>query len=160
MQQYAKDAVGKVVAPAVAVCDARAVFYFTPFTAALSGLWPRLVGVLLKRVPKFGFLLGYTHLAGHDEPGVGAAAVASVLSAGFINPIRMVEKQQRAFLRETGREKPVADILRESASKRFLPLFRGTVPLMGHSLASATTGLVGVVLFVVVLRLFTSLPLL
>ena len=143
VQQYAKDAKGKVVAPEVAVRDARAVFYFTPVTASLSGLWPRLVGVLLKRVPKFGFLLGYTYVVGDDEPGVAAATAASVLSAGFINPIRMVEKQQRAFRRETGREKPVVDILRESASKRFLPLFRGTVPLMGHSCVSALLGLVG-----------------
>jgi hypothetical protein len=35
------------------------------------------------------------------------------------------------------------EILRESATKQYRPLFRGTVPLMGHSLASATTGLVG-----------------
>ena len=35
------------------------------------------------------------------------------------------------------------EILRESAAKNYRPLFRGTVPLMGHSLASATTGLVG-----------------
>ena len=34
-------------------------------------------------------------------------------------------------------------ILKESAAKNFVPLFRGTVPLMGHSLASATLGLVG-----------------
>ena len=27
--------------------------------------------------------------------------------------------------------------------KNYKPLFRGTLPLMGHSLASATTGLVG-----------------
>merc|ERR1711988_2080410 len=32
---------------------------------------------------------------------------------------------------------------RESAQQRFKPLFRGTIPLMGHSLASATLGLVG-----------------
>ena len=35
------------------------------------------------------------------------------------------------------------DILKESSSKNFRPLFRGTVPLMGHSLASALLGLVG-----------------
>ncbi len=33
--------------------------------------------------------------------------------------------------------------MRESRVKNYKPLFRGTVPLMGHSLASATTGLVG-----------------
>merc|ERR1719460_910737 len=55
----------------------------------------------------------------------------------------MVEKQQRAFFKQTGAEKPLMEILRESASKNFGPLFRGTVPLMGHSLASAVLGLVG-----------------
>jgi hypothetical protein len=35
------------------------------------------------------------------------------------------------------------EILRESAAQNFAPLFRGTVPLMGHSLASALLGLVG-----------------
>ena len=35
------------------------------------------------------------------------------------------------------------EIMRESAAKNFAPLFRGTVPLMGHSMASAILGLVG-----------------
>merc|ERR1711988_1593392 len=55
----------------------------------------------------------------------------------------MIEKQQRAFFKQTGKEKPIGEILRESSQKQFKPLFRGTVPLMGHSLASATLGLVG-----------------
>merc|ERR1719258_746737 len=33
--------------------------------------------------------------------------------------------------------------MREAAAKNFMPLFRGTVPLMGHSFASAILGLVG-----------------
>merc|ERR1712054_248826 len=55
----------------------------------------------------------------------------------------MVEKQQRAFFKQTGMEKPLGEIMREAAEQRFRPLFRGTVPLMGHSLASALLGLVG-----------------
>lgn len=35
------------------------------------------------------------------------------------------------------------EVIRESAAKNFKPLFRGTVPLMGHSMASALLGLVG-----------------
>merc|ERR1712023_476144 len=50
---------------------------------------------------------------------------------------------QRAFLKQTGAEKPIMEIFRESAAKNFMPLFRGTIPLMGHSLASAILGLVG-----------------
>ena len=155
---------GKVVDPAVARAEANAVFRANPVGASLSGLGPRLVGVGFKRIPKvsrasdrnvwnapfsttysqFGFLLGISYVLGEGgEVGMAAATGASILSAPFINPIRMIEKQQRAYFKQTGVEKPISEILRESAAKRFAPLFRGTIPLMGHSLASATTGLVG-----------------
>merc|ERR1719331_1324012 len=55
----------------------------------------------------------------------------------------MIEKQQRAFMKQTGTEKGVMEIFKESAAKNFMPLFRGTIPLMGHSMASAVLGLVG-----------------
>jgi len=144
VQQYAKDLKGNTVDPKVAVAEARAVFKAAPVSASLSGVGPRLVGVGFKRVPKFGILLGISFFMQEGEnPGMVAATGASILSAPFINPIRMIEKQQRAYFKQTGAVKPIMEILRESAAKRFAPLFRGTVPLMGHSLASATLGLVG-----------------
>jgi len=143
VQQYAKNLDGVTVDPKVATAEANAVFMRSPISASLSGLWPRMIGVLLKRVPKFGFLLGYGFLVGEGEPGFAAATCASILSAPFINPVRMIEKQQRAFFKQTGAEKPLMEILREAAAKNFMPLFRGTVPLMGHSFASAVLGLVG-----------------
>jgi len=144
VQQYAKNLAGETVSPAVASAEAKAVFYKSPVAACLSGLWPRLIGVLFKRVPKFGILLGYTTLTGDTgEPGFAAATAASIFSAPFINPVRMIEKQQRAYLKQTGAEKPLMEIIKESAEKNYKPLFRGTVPLMGHSLASAILGLVG-----------------
>jgi len=142
VQQYAKID-GVTVDPKVAQAEANAVFLRSPLAASLSGLWPRMIGVLLKRVPKFGFLLGYGFIMGQGEPGFAAATAASILSAPFINPVRMVEKQQRAFMKTTGAEKPLMDIMREAAAKNFMPLFRGTIPLMGHSFASAVLGLVG-----------------
>merc|ERR1712003_538554 len=54
-----------------------------------------------------------------------------------------IEKQQRAYFKQTGTTKSIGEILKESAAERFAPLFRGTIPLMGHSLASALLGLVG-----------------
>lgn len=57
VQQYAKGANGVTVDPKVASQEAKAVFMASPITASLSGLMPRIVGVLLKRVPKFGVLL-------------------------------------------------------------------------------------------------------
>lgn len=144
VQQYAKDLSGKVVDPKIASQEAKAVFKANPAGASLSGLGPRLIGVGFKRIPKFGILLGISFMIGEDgEVGVVAATGASILSAPFINPIRMIEKQQRAFFKETGAVKPIMDICREAAAQNFKPLFRGTVPLMGHSLASAILGLVG-----------------
>ena len=144
VQQYAKGLDGKAVDPKLASKEAKAVFYASPIAASLSGLGPRLIGVGFKRIPKFGILLGISFFIGEDgNVGYLAATGASILSAPFINPIRMIEKQQRAYFKQTGVEKPIIDILRESAAQRFAPLFRGTVPLMGHSLASALLGLVG-----------------
>ena len=144
IQQYAKDLDGKTVDPKIARLETNAVFKNAPIGASMSGLGPRLVGVGFKRVPKFGFLLGISYALGEEgEVGMIAAVGASIFSAVFINPIRMIEKQQRAYFKETGASKPILDILRESAVKNYTPLFRGTIPLMGHSLASATTGLVG-----------------
>jgi hypothetical protein len=144
VQQYAKDLKGNVVDPKIATREANNIFKVSPISASLSGLGPRLVGVGFKRVPKFGFLLGISFITGNKENiDMISATGASILSAPFINPIRMIEKQQRAYFKQTGKSKSIRDILRESSRKNYKPLFRGTVPLMGHSLASATTGLVG-----------------
>jgi len=144
VQQYAKDAAGNPVDPKIASKEAKTVFYAHPIRASMSGVGPRLVGVGFKRIPKFGILLGFSFFLGEGEnPGFAAATAASILSAPFINPIRMIEKQQRAYLKQTGEVKPIIEIIKESAAHRFAPLFRGTIPLMGHSLASATLGLVG-----------------
>lgn len=144
VQQYAKNAKGELVKPEVAVHEARNIFKQSPISASLSGLTPRMIGVLLKRVPKFTFLLGYTTVTGNTgEPGFAAATAASILSAPFINPVRMIEKQQRADMKKTGKERPVVEILKEAQQKNYKPLFRGTVPLMGHSFMSAILGLVG-----------------
>jgi hypothetical protein len=144
VQQYAKDLSGKVVDPKVASREAQAVFKASPLEASLSGLGPRLVGVGFKRIPKFGCLLGIQYIFyGGGDVGYVAATGASILSAPFINPVRMIEKQQRAYFKQSGHVKPILDILKESSQQNFKPLFRGTIPLVGHSLASATTGLVG-----------------
>lgn len=144
VQQYAKDLKGNTVDPKIARIEANNVFKKSPISASLSGLGPRLVGVGIKRVPKFGFFLGTSYLFPQfGEEGLVAATLASVFSAPFINPVRMIEKQQRAYFRQTGKAKSVYSILSESARDNFKPLFRGTTPLIGHSFASASTGLVG-----------------
>jgi hypothetical protein len=95
VQQYAKAASGEINSPAIASVEAKAAFKANPLAACLSGLWPRLIGVLFKRIPKFGVLLTYTAITGDGgEPGFAAATAASILSAPFINPVRMIEKQQ------------------------------------------------------------------
>jgi len=75
--------------------------------------------VFFKRVPKFGVLLSYATITGDTgEPGFAAATAASILSAPFINPVRMIEKQQRAYMKTTGVEKPLGDIFNEAAAKK------------------------------------------
>lgn len=144
VQQYAKDLNGNVVDPKIASQEAKAVFSRAPVGASLSGLGPRIIGVGFKRIPKFGILLGISFvMSDNGDVGMVAATGASILSAPFINPIRMIEKQQRAYFKQTGAVKPITEILKESAAAGFKPLMRGTVPLMGHSLASALLGLVG-----------------
>ena len=98
----------------------------------------------IQACPKIWVPSSRFYLCGTNEtPGLVAATGASVLSAPFINPIRMIEKQQRAAFKQTHASKSVREILRESAAKNYRPLFRGTIPLMGHSFGSATMGLVG-----------------
>ena len=144
VQQFAKDKNGLIVDPKIATKEANNIFKKYPLSASFSGLNPRLVGVGFKTVPKFGFLWGISFLLGENEqPGMLAAIGSSIFSAYCINPIRMIEKQQRVNLRTTGKIKSVIEILKEAKTQNFTPLFRGTLPLMGHSLASATTGLVG-----------------
>ncbi len=143
IQQYAKDSTGKIIDPKTVRSEVNNVFIRAPVSASMSGLGPRLVGVGFKTVPKFGFLWGITAITGEKEPGMIGAIGASIFSAYCINPIRMIEKQQRVELKTSGKIKPVFDILTEARTQNFKPLFRGTIPLMGHSLASATTGLVG-----------------
>lgn len=144
VQQYSKNLEGKMVSPEIARQDTNNVFKKSPVSASLSGLGPRLVGVLFKRIPKFGFLLGFSFFINEDgNVGLFSATMASILSAPFINPVRMIEKQQRAYFRTTGKEKEILEIFKESSNKNYRPLFRGTVPLMGHSFVSATLGLVG-----------------
>merc|ERR1712086_872214 len=53
VQQYAKDAQGNTVAPKMASAEAQAVFKANPVGASLSGLVPRMIGVLLKPVSSF-----------------------------------------------------------------------------------------------------------
>jgi len=166
VQQYAKDArTGLPVHPRVAARQARAAFRAHPVQVAMSGVTPRIAGVGFKRVPKFGILVSLSYFldeqqqqqqeqqqeqqherGGYDSccPGYLAGVAASVLSAPFINPIRYVERQQRAYFRElNGRAVPsVPRILKESARRGFEPLFRGTAAFTAHSTVSTLLGLV------------------
>ena len=126
VQQYAKNLDGVTVDPKVAAAEANAVFLKAPVSASLSGLWPRMIGVLLKRVPKFGFLLGYGFFMGQGEPGFAAATCASILSAPFINPVRMIEKQQRT--RRTRRKQRFLLALAAQCAQRTRALFSFLAP--------------------------------
>ena len=143
IQQYAKDFNGVLIDPKIAREQANRVFVKSPVSASLSGIVPRLLGASSKSVPKFGFLWGITALTGQTEPNMVSAVIASIFSAYCINPIRMIEKQQRIELKNTGAIKSIKSIIKESSNYNYRPLFRGTIPLIAHSAASATTGLIG-----------------
>lgn len=144
VQQNVKNAQGVLVDPKVARMETNKIFLRNPIGASMSGLGPRLIGVGFKRIPKFWSLLFISYVIGENgEIGLVAATGASIMSAPFINPVRMIEKQQRSFLKATGQQISVFEVIKRSQKHNFLPLFRGTLPLMGHSLASATTGLAG-----------------
>ena len=129
VQQYARDDKGRAQDPRLASQQAKEVFRASPFRAPMSGLVPRLVGVGFKRIPKFSFLLGYSYFWGTGTPGLMAATVASICSAPFINPIRVAEKQQRAFFKQTGREQSLREVFAKFKSNP-RSMFRGTTPLM------------------------------
>lgn len=143
IQQYAKDSTGTMVHPKIAREQANQVFAKSPVSASLSGIVPRLLGASSKSAPKFGFFWGITALTGQSEPNMISAIGASIFSAYCVNPIRMIEKQQRVELKNTGTIKSMSSIIKEAEKYNFKPLFRGTTPLIAHSAASATTGLVG-----------------
>jgi len=143
IQQYAKDSTGVMVDPKISREQANKVFVRSPVSASLSGIVPRLLGASSKSAPKFGFFWGITALTGQSEPNMISAIGASIFSAYCINPIRMIEKQQRIELKNTGTIKSMSSIIIEASQFNFKPLFRGTTPLIAHSAASATTGLVG-----------------
>lgn len=109
----------------------------------MSGLGPRLAGIGFKRVPEFGFLWIVVHTMGEEKPSMSSATLSSICAAYFINPVRMIEKQQRAGLRINGVSKPVMEIIREARIDNYKPLFRGMTPLIGHTLVGASTGLIG-----------------
>ena len=70
-------------------------------------------------MPKFGILLASSFLLGEGKDvGMLDATVASILSAPCINPIRMIEKQQRVNLKTTGKEKPIMEIRAFLSSSR------------------------------------------
>ncbi|KAI2504727.1 hypothetical protein MHU86_9744 [Fragilaria crotonensis] len=127
VQQYAKDLNGNVVDPKVA----RGSLPFSdpiPSKHRFLALVPELSVSVSSVFPNLASSWVFPFLGEGESPGFVAATGASILSAPFINPIRMIEKQQRAFFKQTGQTKPIMEILRESAAKNFVPLFRGTVP--------------------------------
>jgi hypothetical protein len=143
IQQYAKDGTGTMVDPKIARTEVNRIFSKSPVSASLSGITPRLLGASSKSAPKFGFFWGITALTGQTEPNMVSAVGASVFSAYCINPIRMIEKQQRVELKTTGQIKSMMSIIKEASKYNYKPLFRGTTPLIAHSAASASTGLIG-----------------
>ena len=144
LQENVKDNKGNFIDPKISITKTNNILLKSPFSFMFAGLKPRLFGVFFKSVPKFTFILGISSIIGEKESiQLLPATCASILSAPMINPIRMIEKQQRANLKCEGKEKKIFDIIKESSKKNFEPLFRGTSALICHSIMSSSLGLVG-----------------
>jgi hypothetical protein len=96
-----------LVDPQISASEATAVFKKTTPLVLLS---PDS-GVGFKQVPKFNNLLGLAFILTDGDVGLVVATGTSILSTPFSNPIRMNEKQQRAYFKQTGAEKPISSVL-------------------------------------------------
>lgn len=144
LQQNIKDKKGNLIDPKISFTKTNEILLRSPISFMFSGLKPRIFGVFFKSIPKFTFVVGISAIMGEKENiKLLPATIASILSAPIINPIRMIEKQQRLSLKSTGKQKKIYEIVKESYRYRFEPLFRGTTALMCHSVISAGLGLVG-----------------
>ena len=114
LQQYAKDSKGNLIEPKIALKKTNEIFYKYPLSSSLSGLKPRIFGTFFKSIPKFSFIIIISYLFNNtQEIELIPATLASILSAPFINPIRMIEKQQRISLKEKGFQTPIKEILKK-----------------------------------------------
>lgn len=144
LQQNIKDTKGNFIDPKISFTRTNQILLKSPISFMIAGLKPRIFGVFFKSIPKFTFVVGISAIMGEKENiKLFPATVASILSAPIINPIRMIEKQQRLSLKSTGKQKKIYEIIKESYRYRFEPLFRGTTALMCHSVISAGLGLIG-----------------
>ena len=144
LQQNIKDTKGNFIDPKISFIRTNQILLKSPISFIISGLKPRIFGVFFKSIPKFTFVVGISAIMGEKENiKLLPATIASILSAPIINPIRMIEKQQRLSLKSTGKQKKIYEIIKESYRYRFQPLFRGTTALMCHSVISAGLGLIG-----------------
>ena len=112
LQQYSKDSKGNLIDPKITTKKTNLFFCKYPFNSITSGLKPRIIGNFYKNVPKISFIFLFSHLFEElgDSPGIISATLASILSAPIINPMRMIEKQQRNSLKQNGTQKKMMSI--------------------------------------------------
>ena len=106
LQQNIKDTKGNFIDPKISFTRTNQILLKSPISFMVSGLKPRIFGVFFKSIPKFTFVVGISAIMGEKENiKLLPATIASILSAPIINPIRMIEKQQRLSLKSTGKQK-------------------------------------------------------
>ena len=123
--------------------EARAAFGRGMLTVSCAGIVPRLVGSLLRKIPKYGIMIGVSrHMhAGQDlcTPAVmGTAGAVAVVST----PAKVLEKQQIFHAARTGAGLPVGDLWAHAARCGYRTLFRGALPYAARSSIGTATGIV------------------
>ena len=139
LQQYTKDSYGKMINPELTKQKVRQIFLKNPINVAFSGLKVRLIGNFIKRVPKFGLIMGYN--GKKKEIGLDSILFAAIFASPFVNPVRFIEKQQRVNLDKCSIERSALSIIKECKNKYYIPLFRGMTPLMTHTFISTSLGI-------------------
>ena len=139
LQQYTKDINGNYINPSLTNQKVRKIFLKNPINVAFSGLKVRLIGNFIKRVPKFGLILGYN--GNKKNIGLDSILFAAIFASPFVNPVRFIEKQQRINLDKCSKEVSAKLILKKCKNQYYLPLFRGMIPLISHTFISTSLGI-------------------
>lgn len=139
LQQYTQNKQGQYYDINKTKNIVRNIFLNNPINVSFSGLKTRLIGNFIKRVPKFGLILGYN---GNDKTiRLDSILFAAIFASPFVNPIRFIEKQQRLNFHKSNIEINSNVILDKCKKYYYFPLFRGITPLITHTFISTSLGI-------------------
>jgi hypothetical protein len=128
--------------PIVANSTAKKLFTKSPLYVGLSGLSPRLFGLIVKKLPIYGTLSSLLYFRNEQEKvSFFTSIYFGIIGSIIINPLRFIEKQQRSLFLLNGKKVSIRDIYIQCKFQNFIPLYRGLLPHCAHSLLSSIFGI-------------------